>query len=52
MNLTCSLVVCSSEIDRFLSDGARVGVRLTGATDNDVSRGSVDIALEIKHKRL
>lgn len=49
--VTCSLVVCSSEIERFLSDGARVGVRLIGATDNEVSRGSVDIALESKHKR-
>lgn len=41
---TCSLVVCSKDIERFLSDGARDGVLDTGVTDN-VSRGSVDIAL-------
>lgn len=45
--VTCSLVVCSSEIERFLRDGARAGVRLIGATDKEVSRGSVDIALKI-----
>lgn len=41
---TCSLVVCSSDIDRFFSDGALEGVREAGATDR-LSRGSVDIAL-------
>jgi hypothetical protein len=41
---TCSFVVCSKDIDRFLSEGARDGVRDDGVTDK-VSRGSVDIAL-------
>lgn len=34
-------------MDRFLSDGAREGVRDAGVTDN-VSRGSVDMALKIQ----
>lgn len=50
-NFTWSLVVCSREIDRFLSEGARDGVRVAGETDR-VSRGSVDIALFTKRVKL